>query len=479
MTAGITVVVSERRAGEYHAALSRTAHIKRFYERWAADPKFRDALIADPPATLERYHLEVSLDDVQGLIDGDPRPCPAAMEMWEIVQRKMSFVESFYGADAWPSHPSMIAWRRRQIARQRLDLGPFLAASNIHSSLAVELTKGCSVGCWFCALSPDSLTGIFHYDEANARLWRDTLHAFAERLGRGIRSGFLYWASDPLDNPDYERFCLDFFEIAGVFPPTTTALAMRDPARTRRLLALAQERECWQNRFSVLTVPLMDRVHAEFSAEELALVECMPLNAQASFAYGNAGRFRERAKQHPSLLDTQRDKLRLAPWFSSDPAYTESESYANGSIGCVTGFLVNMVERKVELISPCTADDTWPLGYYVYGAGTFDDAESLGALLDRLIAECMNTEVPLDEVVQFHDYLAFIETPSGYALEGRFRQRVDIEGDRAIGELVRGGDKTAREIASIIGPEAETLRQLDALLARGVLKEAHVGGTAR
>jgi radical SAM family RiPP maturation amino acid epimerase len=473
----MSTLLSEAPAGEYHAALSRYAHVKRFYERWVADPEFRRELGGDADGTLARHGLRVRADEVRGLVDGDPEPCPAAREMWEIVGRKMAFIQNFYGAEACPDDPRVVAWRRRQIERQRLDLGPFLAASNIHASLAVELTKGCSVGCWFCALSPDSLTGVFSYDEANARLWRETVAAFAERLGPGIRSGFLYWASDPLDNPDYERFCLDFHRLTGVFPPTTTALALKDPARTRGLLALAREHDCWLNRFSVVTVALLDRVHAEFGADELALIECMPLNMQAAFVYGNAGRFRERVKQHPRLLDTQREKLKMAPWFSGDPAYADSESYANGSIGCVTGFLVNMVERKVELISPCTADDRWPLGYIVFDSGTFEDGATLGALLDRLIAAHMRTEVDPDAVMRFHPHLAFTPSPDGYTLEGRFRQRVAVEADergRTIGELVRAGGWTARRIADAVGgPPEETMRHLDSLLARGVLEEPH------
>jgi len=30
--------------------------------------------------------------------------------------------------------------------------------------------------------------------------------------------GFCYWGTDPMDNPDYEKFCLDFHEVLGIFP---------------------------------------------------------------------------------------------------------------------------------------------------------------------------------------------------------------------------------------------------------------------
>ena len=56
-----------------------------------------------------------------------------------------------------------------------------------------------------------------------------------------------------------------------------------------------------------------------------------------------------------------------APWYRDNPDYQESDDYPMNTIGCVTGFLFNMVDRTVQLISPCTATDEWPLGFYVYG----------------------------------------------------------------------------------------------------------------
>jgi radical SAM family RiPP maturation amino acid epimerase len=486
MTAAASTITTAAQAPQenpllqYHATLARHAHVKRFYERWVADPAFRAALTADPAGTLERYRIDVDPADVRGLIENDPRPCPATRAMWEIVQAKIAAAERYYGAGARSADPAFAAWRQRQVERQRLDLGPFLAASNIHAALCVELTKGCSVGCWFCALSPDRLGGVFRHAE-NAALWRASLDVFAARLGAAVRSGFLYWATDPLDNPDYEQFCLDFHDAAGVFPPTTTALALKDPARTRRLLALAQERGCWLNRFSILAIPLLDRVHAEFDAEELALVECLPLNKDAAFAYGNSGRFRDRALRQPRLLEEQREKLKLAPWFAGNPDYAGSDAYANNSIGCVTGFLVNMVERKVELISPCTASDRWPLGYIVYGSGTFGDAAELDALLGRLMTAHMRQSLDPARPVRFHDWLTFEPAPAGFTLHGRFRQTVDVHGDdgeyiRAIGHCVSEGrwlpDRIAGAMESAFGrPPQETLHRLDALLATGAIEE--------
>ena len=56
----------------------------------------------------------------------------------------------------------------------------------------------------------------------------------------------------PLDNPDYEAFADDYRAIAGAYPPLTTALALRDPERTRRMLDRFDADVC---RFSILTDP--------------------------------------------------------------------------------------------------------------------------------------------------------------------------------------------------------------------------------
>ncbi|MGZ8781492.1 MAG: radical SAM family RiPP maturation amino acid epimerase, partial [Thermoanaerobaculia bacterium] len=259
----------------YHAVMEHFAVYKRFNERWVADPTFRTAMGEDPIGALARHRLPVRPEDVRPPRQADLSDASMGTRaMWQIVNAKSRVMHQFYREDGAPADARIRAWRAREIARQGLALGPFHVRSNIHSSISFELTKGCSVGCWFCALSPDKLTGVFRYDE-NRELWRDTLTVFGEALGPALRTGFLYWASDPLDNPDYEKFCRDFHELTGVYPPTTTALALKNPARTRALLAESQERGVWLNRFSIITLKMLDAVHKEFTPEELARVECL------------------------------------------------------------------------------------------------------------------------------------------------------------------------------------------------------------
>src|SRR5580700_86519 len=100
-----------------------------------------------------------------------------------------------------------------------------------------------------------------------------------------------YSGTDPFDNPEYERFIEDFAAVNGCLPYTSTALSVRDPERTRRLIAVSGPN---QLRFSVLSLGMLTRIHAEFAPEELLLVEIGPRNEGSihSRFMGFAGRAR-------------------------------------------------------------------------------------------------------------------------------------------------------------------------------------------
>lgn len=463
----------------YHAVMEHFAVYKRFNERWVADPSFREAMGDDPAGALARHRLPVRPEDVRPPRNADMSDASMGTRaMWQIVNAKSRVMHQFYREDGAPADPRIRSWREREIARQGLDLGPFHVRSNIHSSISFELTKGCSVGCWFCALSPDKLTGVFRYDE-HRELWRDTLTVFGEALGPALRTGFLYWASDPLDNPDYEKFCRDFHELTGVYPPTTTALALKNPARTRALLAESQERGVWLNRFSIITLKMLDAVHREFTPEELARVECLPVNRESAFAFGNAGRFRDRVDADPALMEQQRRNLQWAPWYTGDPAYADTDDYPLSSIGCVTGFLVNMCDRNVKLISPCTSSDRWPLGYVVYEDAHFRDADELRTIVTRAIDERMSPEVPPGARPRFHDFLRYESLEDGFRLHGRFHTTATFRNApawRETGALVSDGELTAsaiiERVSSTCGVDPSHVRsQLEGLRQSGVLDE--------
>ena len=147
-----------------------------------------------------------------------------------------------------------------------------------HPILAFELSAGCTIGCWFCGVSADRFHGNFAYTAENARLWRAILDHCVDLFGTGAQTGFCYWATDPTDNPDYPRFLADYHAATGNLPQTTTAAPLKNLAFTREILRLSDQHRCVINRFSILTLRILDAVHAAFSAEELMGVELVLQN---------------------------------------------------------------------------------------------------------------------------------------------------------------------------------------------------------
>jgi radical SAM family RiPP maturation amino acid epimerase len=441
------------------------SQLKRFFDRWTADKDFRNLLVTAPYKAIAHYNLKVDPEEVRPLWDDEftkksgETPVSAQVQRFREIflegQRRAKFKHCLPAL----SEPRFKAWRARQIARVESQFLPQIHESVVHAPITFELSKGCSVGCWFCGVSAPRLGDIFTYNQENSNLWREILELMKNRLGAAAGEGFCYWASDPLDNPDYEKFCLDFHEILGIFPQTTTAQPLKDIARTRSLLKLSQSKGCKINRFSILSLKIFNQVHEEFNAEELALVDFTLQNPESISIKAAAGRARERSKKqgdaNQKLLDASPQK----------------------TIACVTGFLFNMVERSVKLISPCNADDRWPNGYIVYDEGTFSDINDLKILLERMMSDNMPTTVRPNDIIRFRPDLKYESLPNGFQLSTRYltRKFCDIPYLKELGELLQKGDRTAAAIAlefETFGvPLANTFYSLNLLLNKGVLDD--------
>jgi radical SAM family RiPP maturation amino acid epimerase len=287
-------------------------------------------------------------------------------------------------------------------------------------------------------------------------LWYEVLELMKDILGSAASAGVCYWATDPLDNPNYEKFCSDFHAVLGTFPQTTTALPMKDPVRTRSLLKLSCEKGCLLNHFSILSLKMLNQVHEKFSAEELTFVNLVLQNEEASKIKANAGRVRER-----NLKKGEED----------------SEFPEQGTIACVTGFLFNMVDRSVKLISPCNANDRWPLGYIVYDEGTFSDANELKILLERMISDHMPLAVRPNDLMNFRHDLKYESLDDGFKLSTKsktfnFRHDPYL---RELGDVIHKGSKTAQEIADMFDTRgvspAYTFHNFNLMLEKGVLDD--------
>ena len=130
------------------------------------------------------------------------------------------------------------------------------------------------------------------------------------------------------------------------------------------------------NRFSVLSINSMRKIHEYFTPEELVHVELVPQNKEAMAVKANAGRARGKFKQS-ALAD---------------------QETSSGTIACVSGFLINMVRGSIKLITPVPASDQWPLGYQVFGEEFFTDSQSFDAACQKLFGKMKIRLFPDDQI---------------------------------------------------------------------------------
>ena len=452
------------------AERSLIAHAKRFVQRYKGDPAFRAGVAEDARAAAREYGIGIDPEEIRPLWDieaaqarraqGLPMP-PATQLCLRFDQEVMIGWAMRHRTATAFSDPRMGAWWERQVARNATELGPEINANNIHAPVTFELCAGCSVGCWFCGLSAERLQAVFAYDEDNRRLWRGVLEVVRDLVGPAAQAGFCYWATEPFDNPDYERFLLDYHDIIGALPSTTTALAAKNIERVRRLIGLWEGRTFVANHFSILTVKHLDAIHSAFAPEELLFTGMKFVNKGATTRKATAGKALEKLRDQAAGKGGEEDV---------------SGELTQGTIACVTGFLFNMVSRKVMLVTPCKASDRWPKGYKVLEEAVFRDAGELRDLMEGMIATHMRTALAPADRVRFREDLVCEPLPDGFHLRGEFLSRDfrhPLFGAR-LGELLREGRHSLEEImraTAALGQPGEVAAALDALFRGGVLQE--------
>ena len=154
----------------------------------------------------------------------------------------------------------------------------------------------------------------------------------------------------------------------------------------------------------------------------------------------------------------------------------------SGTIACVAGFLFNLVERSVKLISPCSASARWPLGYIVHAEGSFRTLRDLRSLLAGMIDDHMPVDVVGASTLRFHPGVNYRRGQDGFRLwssAGGLRL-TDRNGRAAyfgeLGDLVSAGRHSAREVAGHLLERhgvlpGESFRILQRIFDRGYLCE--------
>jgi radical SAM family RiPP maturation amino acid epimerase len=469
--------------------------VKRVLEWWSCSDAFRRTIAADPEQAGREYNLGFNPEMIRPLWDPfyaiqaarEKRPMhPAVAAYRQFFNEKKRWRDEIK-QECSPDEPRFKAWRARQIARNTLENGAY-DDYIIHTPLAIELTDGCSVGCWFCGVGATKFAEAWPYTEANGALWRGVVQVLRNKIGNAAKWGFCYWATDPLDNPDYERFASDFCDVVGMYPQTTTAQGHKDPERVRNILKVSESRGCRVNRFSVLTEPLLRRIFAAYTPDELTNVEIVAQMKDGTVPKAAAGAFLEKAKTKKGIAELEQRKLatladtsrRLAGEAGQDTG--EMALAQPGTIACVSGFLLNIVARSVKLISPCRANEKWPLGYIVFDERTFTDAADLDRHLEEMMAEHMPLTISLEDRMRLIPELTYERMPDGFQvmtqLNALVMRRPDL-GDYvgSLGDKLSAGNRTAGQIALSAFfehgiPEINTIGTLAMLFERGLLVDA-------
>ena len=395
------------------AYIREVAEAKRAMELWTLEPGFREAFFAAPEDTLAAHDISVDALAVQILADHETavkykttpsEELPRTVRRYRaFIQEKRTARERMTTESCVPTHPAFRAWRDRQRNRCWAELG-MRNHVLIHVPIAFELNLGCSVGCPFCGVMAPRLQKVCPYDEETAALWKGILSFVKETIGDAAGQGTCYYATEPLDNPDYEKFADAFFEVFGVVPQLTTAAAMRKPERTRAYLESARKKYRRVHRFSVLSLDMLHKIFAAFTPEELICVELLPQFPEAPRScFANAGRARQ-----------------------SDDLYVKEAD--DSTIACVSGFVVNMAERSVRLLTPCGASEARPTGEILIAKESFSDLDDFRRVLRTMIDRYMQRSFPKDQPLFLRPGISFQKTENGIAFFHSEKFRLKFQG---------------------------------------------------
>lgn len=445
------------------------AAFKRCIETYEADPDFRERFLTDGRKAVAEPGL-AAFPDPETAAEGIRQICVEGLETVDgrtqtdnpYVKACVDTAQAVSGlirerhAESCFRNRELYVYVNRVRNRCRMENAILRMQENVHYfPLAFELGCGCRPQCSFCGFAAPPFEENFLYTDENRSLWRSLLAGLRERLGPIAASSACYFATEPFDNPDYERFLGDFEELMGGIPQTTTAAADADPERIRAFLERVGEERLRREaavRFSVRSLSQFRRIMELYSPEELQWVELLLNNPESAGRYSDSGRTRL--------------SLRVP-----------DEKRCRYSISCVAGILVNMARRTIRFIEPMLPDENYPTGIRIRAEAGFDGAEDFFRKADRMYADyaagflrpersvTLNPNISVkteDGLIRFRGDGISYRISRGYVLE------------TALKELPEGSSFSALcARLGLLRKTAEDLyEQLNALYMRGYLIDA-------
>ena len=481
------------------------AETKRFFECYEGDRDFRTAfdaggqftgeqrqMLKDIGVTFEPEAMELlwqqpdlpariipmvahypSFEHLPAEIHALLAPCPELRVwfLWRFRRERMTLLQKLTATSTPTLSPEYTAWRGRRVAAVRNELGNFGWGLD-NPCHAVEMAVGCSVGCGFCAFDASRLQTVFDLTQPrNRELVRGVAMGMSRVLGWPAAHGMLYWSTEPHDNPHYVKL-LEFWErLTGVKLCTATARAGED--WVRELIDYYRKGPKgpvpWP-RISVLTRSIMRRLHRAFTPMEMrdTLLLMQQKDAEVFRAKVPGGR----EKMLRQLIGS--DDLRDVDFENLPEGFEPPQ----GSIACVSGPLVNMVNRTLKLISPCYTTLDYPYGYRVFDETTFGGPEDFEVALKRVVRRSMVIKPYPEMPMRWRDDLKVAPQPDGFTLLSPTTRRDFRRGELHLrtGELIGRGDLSYEQVFDALSDNLQVgpmtaMFMLDSLFNKGYLCE--------
>jgi radical SAM family RiPP maturation amino acid epimerase len=371
----------------------------------------------------------------------------------------MDYKESVNGETLvrFPVNKKFDDWRLRRIAAIKSELR-IVDQTIFTPTVAFELSEGCSVGCWFCGFSVNRLTKVLDYS-SHKNFFREIIEKCLHIFGpEQTVATIFYHGTEPYDNPDYLEFIRDYEEISKEKPFTSTSVA-HDEEWVRKLIDYYGNEEDCKLRINILSIKKLQKIQKLFSPEELKNVELFMQMKESATEKASSGR---NLKIHPDLRDIEEGQN---PCDMKPP---------QGTIACVNGFVISLVKRTIQLISPCYACRKRPCGYRVFDQRSFENEVDFSAIIQNMITDNMHDIPPPDKKLSFRDDLRFKPDCCGFTLTSpnQIHHFSLNEKCRGLGEIIASGEQTYKQIYNFYVKE----KRVNPLVISGTVKKLYDNG---
>ncbi|WP_225144527.1 MULTISPECIES: hypothetical protein [unclassified Bradyrhizobium] len=147
------------------------------------------------------------------------------------------------------------------------------------------------------------------------------------------------------------------------------------------------------------------------------------------------------------------------------------------TIACVSGFLVNMLQGRLQLVTPVPGSERWPLGYRVLSERFFrrsdEFREGLQRMIDQHVLESPAPKLP----IRFRRDLQYEAGNRCFHLRSRNMEHrvLDDIAPTSVGHLIAYGNCTASELVRQVTTDGTSVLAvadlLDQLCTAGVIEE--------